>query len=170
MTTLDMEIAVMMHVGIRANLCVPNVSWGIHGLHECDVLALTKSGYATEYEIKVSKSDLKADMKKSHGHDHPYIVALFYVVPMKLKVFALSIIPETSGLIVVEKLKSYNFPWREQRYSAIQERSAVRRKNAIKWSDGDRYDLARLGTLRILGLKTKIAELRDKNQIELNIK
>ena len=42
----------------RANLIVPNISWGL-GLHECDLLVLTSSGYATEIEIKVSKADLK---------------------------------------------------------------------------------------------------------------
>src|SRR5699024_7195503 len=33
---------------------------------ELDILSVTKSGYATGVEIKVSKSDLKRDLKKRH--------------------------------------------------------------------------------------------------------
>ena len=32
---------------------------------ECDVLSVTKSDYICEYEIKISKSDFKADFKKT---------------------------------------------------------------------------------------------------------
>jgi hypothetical protein len=35
---------------------------------ECDMLYVTKAGYATEYEIKVTKADFKADAKKTHKH------------------------------------------------------------------------------------------------------
>lgn len=38
------------------------------GLHECDVLAIAKSGYLIEYEIKRSRSDFRADFKKEHKH------------------------------------------------------------------------------------------------------
>jgi len=38
------------------------------GLHECDVLAISKSGYLIEYEIKRSRSDFRADFKKEHKH------------------------------------------------------------------------------------------------------
>ena len=65
-TTLEMEIAVMRWLGIRQNLVVPNVSWGLLN-YEADVVSLTPSGYATEVEIKVSKADLLADFKKGHS-------------------------------------------------------------------------------------------------------
>lgn len=42
----------------RSNLVFPNIyigSW------EADILEITKSGYTYEYEVKISKSDFKAD-------------------------------------------------------------------------------------------------------------
>ena len=48
--------------GIRKNLIViPNVSYGFLLWGEADLIAVTKSGYAIEGEIKASLSDLKAD-------------------------------------------------------------------------------------------------------------
>lgn len=66
MKTIELEIAIMEYFGIRQNLIVPNVSWGMNGLHECDVLILSKAGYATEVEIKISKPDLLKDRDKKH--------------------------------------------------------------------------------------------------------
>jgi hypothetical protein len=39
------------------------------GLHECDVLGITKAGYLVEFEIKRSRSDFRADFKKKHKHE-----------------------------------------------------------------------------------------------------
>lgn len=39
------------------------------GLGECDVISISKSGYVYEYEIKVSRSDFKADFKKTWKHE-----------------------------------------------------------------------------------------------------
>jgi len=38
------------------------------GIHEADVLGITRTGYIYEYEIKVSRSDFKADFNKKHKH------------------------------------------------------------------------------------------------------
>lgn len=35
-----------------------------YGLSECDVISITKSDYICEYEIKISRSDFKADFNK----------------------------------------------------------------------------------------------------------
>ena len=67
MKTLEMEIALMRKFDVRRNIIVPNICWGMN-LHECDLLSITKKGYATEIEIKVSKPDLRADRDKTHGH------------------------------------------------------------------------------------------------------
>jgi len=66
MTSKEIEILVADYFNYRANLIVPNVSWGL-GVHECDILVLTKAGYAWEVEIKTSVADVKADLKKSTG-------------------------------------------------------------------------------------------------------
>ena len=35
-----------------------------YGLSECDVISISKSDYIYEYEVKISRSDFKADFKK----------------------------------------------------------------------------------------------------------
>ena len=61
-TTLEVELSLMKHFNFRENVIVNGVHWGmvINGkpLHECDLLILSKANYATEVEIKISKSDL----------------------------------------------------------------------------------------------------------------
>jgi len=160
MKTLDIEIAIMQYIGIRQHLIVPNVSWGISSktlsLHECDILSLSKSGYATEFEIKVSKYDLLKDKEKWHGHSHEYIADFFFVVPEKLKDIALFNIPERAGLFVANKVIQDGCIYVEQ------ERACKRNVNAIKWTDEDRYKLARLGTMRILKLKENIQKLKNQ--------
>jgi len=46
----------------RCQLILPNYTPA--GWHECDLWAVTRSGYAQEYEVKVTVSDFKADAKK----------------------------------------------------------------------------------------------------------
>ena len=162
MKTLDIEIAVMTYIGIRQHLVVPNVSWGISSntkfLHECDILSLSKSGYATEYEIKVSKHDLMKDREKWHGHNHEYIAQLFFVVPRALELIALKYIPERAGLFLADKTSDGLI------YISLL-KTCQRNVNAVKWTDEDRYKLARLGAMRILSLKQKIRKLQNQQLI-----
>jgi hypothetical protein len=176
MKTLDVEIAIINYFNPRQNIIVPNVSWGIFNstykaLHECDVLILRKSGYAVEVEIKVSKSDLLADLKKGHAHYHNLIREFYYAVPKELKEIALGSIPENAGLITISREMVTHYKWDEfiGRQAFDVEEDVVRtirnskiRTDAEKWSDEKRYQLTRLGTMRILGLKKKIKELQSK--------
>jgi ribosomal protein S10 len=173
MTTLDIEIAVIKASHIRQNLVVPNVSWGMVNndgiLHECDILVLTPSGYATEIEIKVSKYDLLKDAEKRHNHNHNLIRKFYFAVPESLKQIALESIPERAGLYVVSEIEATKYKWfkgggniaipyKYRRVTTVKE--AKINTNAVKWDDYERYQLARLGTLRILGLKEKIQKLK----------
>jgi len=160
MKTIEVEVAIMRYFGIRQNLIVPNVSWGVAMLHECDILSLSKSNYATEIEIKVSRTDLLKDKDKKHGHLHNHIAQLFFAVPKNLEAVALEVIPERAGLFTVEDIKSPTFLDDVYDYTLVTEqvRGCVRNKKAVKWSDEERNQLARLGTMRILGLKEKIAK------------
>jgi len=155
MKSLDIEIAVMEYLGTRTNLIVPNVSWGMD-LHECDILSLSKAGYATEVEIKVSKYDLLNDKKKWHGHHDEKIAQLFFAVPEKLKLIALKCIPERAGILVAIKDPI------EGSIEVELIKYCRRNENAVKWSEEDRCKLARLGTLRILKLKEKIRNLQNQ--------
>lgn len=49
-------------------LMIPNYTPA--GWWECDLLRITKAGYAEEFEVKVSISDFKADAKKTDGPTH----------------------------------------------------------------------------------------------------
>ncbi len=165
-TTADMEIALMRELGIRRNLIVPRVSWGMGLRHECDLLILSNSNYATEIEIKVSRQDLKKDAEKPHGHASDKIARLFFAVPESLLDFARENIPENAGLYIVKKYPLTDrfdeaFVKKFARgvrfgYKVTLVRNAKRNKYAKIWTDGERGDLARLGALRILGLMEKL--------------
>lgn len=62
MTSWDIKRALMAD-RYRRNFCLPNytpTNW-----FECDVFELTKAGYFREYEIKISRSDFRADALKA---------------------------------------------------------------------------------------------------------
>jgi hypothetical protein len=166
MKTLDMEIAVMAYFNPRQNIIVPNVTGAgvnfgyVDYLHECDVLALSRSGYATEVEIKVSKSDLKKDLQKQHAHDNKFIKQLYFAVPRNLVETAIDLLPENIGILCVECRPFWKGKVAEHP-SAEVIRGAIPRKDARKWNEAQRNQLMRLGVLRILGLKRKIRELEN---------
>lgn len=161
MTTLEMEIKLMLHFNYVKNIIVPNVSWGMNGLHECDLLVLSQAGYATEVEIKISKSDLLKDKLKPHGHEHPYIKTLYFAVPEKLKLLALKEIPERAGLLVWTPYNTDQFDEGIPRFRFVGVRKPITRKDAQKFSDKERMQLLRLGSLRIIGLKKNILKLKN---------
>lgn len=148
MKVLEIEIMIMLFFGVRQNIIVPNVSWGIANLHECDVLVLSNHNYAAEIEIKTSKADILADKKKKHGHRHNHIARLFFAVPESLQDFALKHIPERAGLIVVGSKDGVRWP----RIT----KQCKRNKHAVEWTNTERMKLAHLGTMRVLGLKQRL--------------
>ena len=161
MNTKEVEIAVANYFGKRQNLIVPNISWGLPGLHyEADIVVLTKSGYAIEVEIKVSRSDLIKDKEKQHNHNCGKFKELYFAIPKKL-LKDVEHIPEKAGILVCDKIEVGNKLY----YRARLERPA--KKNKTKPLDfNNRYNLARLGTMRIWNYKHKILELISKQQKE----
>ena len=145
-TTIDLEIAVADYFGIRQNLIVPNISWGM-GIHECDLLIVTGSGFAYEIEIKISKSDLIKDKLKYHKHFSEKIKKLYFAIPKKLEPF-IEHIPDLSGIIIVDNNGNCKIT-RE-----------AKTKGNYKFSEKERLRVARLGTMRIWGLKRKIAKAK----------
>jgi hypothetical protein len=103
-TTLEMEIALMKYFGVRQNLIVPNISWGLY-IHECDLLVVKKSGYAIEVEIKVSVQDFKKDFKKGHQHNDKFnrIKSMYYAFPKSIVDKCVDLVPENCGIISVRK-------------------------------------------------------------------
>ena len=143
-TTLEIEIAVADYFGIRQNLIIPNVSWAL-GLHECDLLVITKSGYAYEIEVKVSKADLMRDLKKRHSHQSSKIKKLYFAIPKSLDTDKIkSYIPETAGVLVLQENGSI---WK------IKE--AVNRKTALKITDSERVHIYHLCAMRLWTMKRR---------------
>lgn len=150
MTSTEIEIALMEHFGIRTNLIVPNVSWGMLP-YEADLVILTKSNYGTEIEIKISKSDLKRDREKNHSHNSELFKYFYFAVPEELEEFALQEIPLHAGLFVIK-----HQPKSSKKYWVSLSRPPATSKYFRKWESSERLKLAELGCMRILGLKRKL--------------
>lgn len=81
------------------DIIIPNY---FYGHYEMDLFRLVKSGYITEYEIKISRSDYFADFKKYKKHERfldktCYPNRFYYVVPEDL--IKESEVPKYAGLI-----------------------------------------------------------------------
>jgi len=148
-TTLEIEVRVARYMDICTNTIVPNISWGL-GIHECDLMVVSSAGYVTEIEIKVSKSDLLAESKKKHSHDDPRIKNFYFAVPSDLADFALEHIPERAGLIIVSK---------DGQVRTM--KSPVHNHKAEKLTPEEHLKVARLGSMRMWGLKEKIIKYKE---------
>lgn len=175
-----MEIALMKRFDIRQNLIVPNITHMSRTklTFECDLLILSNSNYATGVEIKVSKGDLKNDLKKSHikclDHDlfnnikptefwFKEFKYFYYAVPEELKQDALDQIPDFCGLLIAERY----IDWEKKERISIREIKNPTFLFNTKWTDKDKYEAARLGSMRILKLKEKIVGSNNVNNIKI---
>ncbi len=163
MTTLEMEIALAAHFNHRQNLIVPNVHWGFF-IHEIDLLVLTKAGYAYEIEIKISKADLVKDKGKEHQHrdSQGRIKYLYFAIPESLKAEIVHV-PDRAGIITVKKYMAKWGRYGGNGYETYEKEAfdcqVMRQPEALgkyRFSDSERYDIARLGALRIWSLKDKL--------------
>lgn len=162
LTTREIEVAVVEWLGVRERLTVPNVSWGLN-MHECDLLTLNKSGYASEIEIKVSKSDLKADAHKSHLHRSNRIRHLYFAMPKEMECCE-EFVPIQAGIVLVwHDADAYGD---KPRYRCQLVRRPITNKCARKFTPEEVLDLARLGTLRIWTLKRRVLELEHKIAVQ----
>lgn len=155
-TTAEMEVAIAKYFGIREHIIVPNLSWGFF-THECDLFLIRKSGYGFEVEIKRSKSDMQADIKKNHRHidRQNRIIQLYYAFPEELLLKVEELVPPECGIIIVEF-------WKNRNARAYMKRNAKRRKGAKRLTEKEQFKIARLGTLRIWTLKDKLNKLKQK--------
>ena len=153
----DIEVMLSRYFDCRVNTIVPNVSYGLH-IHEVDLLVVSHSGYATEIEIKTSLSDLKADLKKAHGHRSNKIKYLYFAVPLELRDKALELIPERAGLLVIMPNK-YNNDWYVTNIKA-----PIVNKQARKLTEKELIKLGSLAAMRIWSLKEIIYRHQRDNK------
>ena len=145
----EMEKALADHVDCRQNIVVPNVYWGFTE-HECDLIVMTKSGYLWEIEIKTSKQDLLRDQKKKHGHRDEKIKFLYFAIPQTLLIYQ-DLIPERAGIITLK-----DEDWNGRKYLSCQRQRFPLINSNYKLTDTERFQIARLGALRIWDLKRKL--------------
>jgi hypothetical protein len=159
----EMEVILARHLNPRINLIVPNVSWGL-GIHEVDLLVLSPSNYASEIEIKISLADLKADLKKEHGHYSNKIKKLYFAVPKELEEKALEIIPERAGLFVVDQgytKKGWRYGGKLEPYVYLK-RSPKLNPTARNLNDKEIKKLYELAAMRIWSLKETVYRLQKQ--------
>jgi DNA polymerase III psi subunit len=159
MNSVEMEIALAGFFGYRQNQIVPNVSYGLW-IHECDLLIVSKSGYCTEVEIKISISDLKADFKKEHQHKNNKIKYFYYAIPEELKEKALPLIPEHAGLIIV---KAHTLNVYEPTYCQII-KSPIVNKEARALTTEELLKLGHLSSMRIWSLKENLYNFKRNHK------
>jgi len=85
----------------RYKYVCPNVYWGLGLIHECDLLVSSSLGIAHEIEIKISLSDLKKDLKKTHKHFSNKIKYLWFAIPYYLLDKGFNFIPKNAGIISI---------------------------------------------------------------------
>ena len=142
MNSTEVELAVTSYLDVRKHIIVPNVYWGMFK-YELDLCALdSRSFYAKEIEIKVSRSDLKRDLQKTHGHKNDLIKYLWFAMPETMR-GDIDLVPERAGIYLIHKpYGSYMFGRTEVL------RKAKANPKAKKWSAEQAAKLGRLGTMR----------------------
>lgn len=103
----DLQVIIIRNNYTSNNLTIPNIS---SCCGEMDVLKLTRAGYTTEYEIKVTRADFTKDRKKVMKHccyraiyetEREPVEGVpnyfIYVVPQQLNLVAADV-PDYAGL------------------------------------------------------------------------
>jgi len=103
----DIEAGLVMNLYQKGHSPISTHA-SISGLQECDVISISKSDFIYEYEVKISRSDFKADFKKPK---HNLITEKKFVITENVKTWYLVpnyfyfVVPE--NLISVEEIPEY---------------------------------------------------------------
>lgn len=153
-STEEIEVALANHFNPRINLIVPNVSWGMFLGHECDLFILTKSGYGIEVEIKISKYDLIRDKKKTHQHNSSKIKKLYFAMPKSMEDL-IYLVPARAGIFLIY--------WNKYNKLTCEKIKEAKINSKYRFTEEEKFNLARLGTMRIWGLKKRILNMNEHN-------
>ena len=157
MNSCEIEIAVARHFNYRTNLIVPNVYWGLRFDYELDLIIVYQSHYASEVEIKISISDLKAEKRKRPGaHYSNKIRRLYFAVPYNLKDKSMALIPEKAGLLSVNIVKGF--------WVVSLEKAPRINKSARKLEEREVNKLRELAAMRIWNLKEALLKEKRKRE------
>lgn len=143
-TEAEIQLGLAQYFDYRKNIIVPNVSWGMFGDRECDLLVMRDTGYLIEVEVKISVSDLKRDLAKHHHHFSFRIKELYFAMPEKM-ITSSHLIPEHAGIIIMRDNLGVDVI-----------RKAEVNKQARALSDREQFKLARLGAIRVWPLTDRL--------------
>lgn len=152
MTTKELEYAINRHYSESSKIITTNLTKNSGVVsHECDVVVVTKSYYLLEFELKITKSDLKKDFQKKHSHECDNIKKTFFVVPKELE-DCIELIPERFGVIIVNKKtridKSGKIPLEKTYYPLRIIREAQTNKKAKKLTNENFIKICGLASMR----------------------
>ena len=155
----DIECAVARYFNPRIHLIVPNISHGMN-LHECDLLVMNGNNYGVEVEIKVSKADIRKDLKKRHGHNSNRIRRLFFAIPEYLnRPDVIELIPERAGIFVISGPVEVKYDYSDGSWFTKPKcrmiRTAKINKAARPFTDKERVEMGRLGMLRYWNIRNR---------------
>ena len=173
MKTLELEIAVMKSFDFKRNIIIPNITAnnGVLGF-ETDMLIISKNGYAHGLELKVSKSDLKNDLKKNHwisvAVDEAKAINLYfkklkyfsYAIPKELTDEVMRQVPLFCGIYEVSK----GVDFFENEYTSVREIRKPKTLNSYKFTDKELLKISHLGCMRAFTLKQNINKLTNKEK------
>ena len=157
LTSANIELSLLNYLDWRRDMIVSNVSWGMLK-YEADIVVLTRSGYATEIEIKISKQDIIRDKNKEHDHDDWHFKYLYFAVPEPLKDFAMENIPERAGLYTVKDKRIVEAGALTGKVCKV--RAAEIAPDFRKWKDREILYLGKLASMRVPALKEKVLSLQ----------
>jgi hypothetical protein len=143
---IKIESALSNYFDPRRSIIVPNVWWGLGLNHECDLFVLTKSGFAYEVEIKISKVDLARDILKRHGHKSNQIRKLYFAIPGKMERW-IDLIPDHAGILILRDNHIHKL------------REAKNNQDAKPLPIQTQLKLAHLGCMRMWKLKRDFARI-----------
>ena len=155
---IECALAISNDFNFVRNLVVFNVNGASEILpihHECDMLVCSKAGYLSEIEIKRSYADFLADFKKRHDHTNPLIKYFYYAVPE-------SIYDKVEKKLSEENRRCGIVTYREDGWITVKRKCPT--LSYTKLFLEQKLELARLGCLRVIGLKQKITELRKEKE------
>lgn len=118
MTESDAQLALARKFDWFRNLIVPNAYLGFW---EMDVAVVTPSGYLWEVEVKLTKSDWKADLKKEKWEHFEMMLGpetkvpsrFYYCVPPELVAGGIpEWVPEKAGVLVIRPQPNTNYNYR----------------------------------------------------------
>jgi len=125
-TERDVQLAIVRDLGSSIVCAAPNYTPG--KWWECDLWTVTRSGYAVEYEIKMSIADFMADAEKGrnrfdksvgvvHEDKHQLIgiergpSRFFFVVNADIESKVMERLPAWAGLIVFQRDRYHVRQW-----------------------------------------------------------